>query len=127
MAACDTAGNLALPTRERVTFTLVLNTRTYNGKSVIAALKVKLEEPAIETIEGTFQDYPNTSTQAWAQMTTLEKIWTNQRYFLVFYIDIDDSGTLTTGDLEGTQHFDVASNAVWSETKYFYEELNSRL
>ena len=89
LAACDTGGNLVLPTRERVTFALVLNTRTYNGEVVIAELKTQLEEPAIETIEGTFQDYPNTTTQAWAQMTTLEKLWTKQRYFLVFYIDMD--------------------------------------
>lgn len=123
LVSCEDIGNPLLPTRERVTFALVINTRIYNGKQVIASLREDVGGPTLETIQGAFVDYPNTATEAWAQMTTLEKIWTNQRYFLSFYIDMDDSGTKTAGDLEGVQHFDVTSNAVWSETKYFFEEL----
>ncbi|MCX7029603.1 MAG: hypothetical protein NTU62_05720 [Spirochaetes bacterium] len=58
-------------------------------------------------------------------MTTLEAIMTNRRYRLDFYLDMDDSGTMTSDDLSGHQEFEVTPNAVWSETKYFYEDLET--
>lgn len=125
VTACDDMGQLALPTKERVTLALVINTRAYDGKKVIAVLTENIDGGVQETIEGIFEDYPNTTTQSWAQMTTLEKIWTNQRYFLDFFIDIDGDGTASAGDLEGIQHFDVRSNNVWTETKYFFEDLTT--
>ena len=125
ITACDDVGQLQLPTKERVTFALVLNTRIYDGLTIFADLKENVEGGAKETIEGIFDDYPNTTIQSWAKMTTLEKIWTNQGYFLDFYIDMDGSDTKTTGDMTGVQNFDVRTNAVWSETKYYAEELTT--
>jgi hypothetical protein len=123
LSACDDIGAPQFPTKERVTFALVLNTRLHNGEKVIAYLKENIEEGARETIAGFLESVPNTTNQSWVKMTTLEKMWTNQGYFLDFFIDLDGDEAKSTGDLSGVQFFDVRSNAVWSEAKYFFEDL----
>ena len=116
-------GTLVSAGTQRVTFALVIDTRTYNGKAVVADVLDDVGGVLIETVSAVLESYPNTAHQAWARLTTLEQIDTNRRYFLDFFIDIDDSGGETSGDLAGIQHFDVMPNAVWSETKYFASEL----
>ena len=125
LASCTDDFNVLLATKERVTFALVINTRVYNGLTVVANVRHDLDGPVIETVSGTMQDYPNTATGAWAQMTTLEKVWTNATYSLDFCIDVDGDSPFSSGDLEGIQHFDVTTNAVWSETSYFHENLTA--
>ncbi len=116
-------GTLISAGKQRVTFALVIDTRTYNGEMVFADVLTDVGGTLVETVSATFESYPNTTYQAWAELITLEQIDTNRRYFLDFFIDFDDSGDKTSGDLAGIQHFDVMPNAVWSETKYFASEL----
>lgn len=119
-----TDSSLVMASDERVTFALVLDSRAYDGRTVYAELRANGAGSAVlESLSAQLADYPNTSIQAWAQFTTLERIKTNAGYFLDFYIDMDGSGSLTTGDLQGYQNFYVAPSAVWSETKYFSQEL----
>ncbi len=116
-------GNLVSTGKQRVTFALVIDTRVYNGKMVYADV---LDDPGgtlIEAITAAFESYPATENHAWTKMTTLNEIETNRRYFLDFFIDIDNDGTETSGDLTGIQHFEVMPSAVWSETKYFTSDL----
>jgi len=109
--------------KQRVTFALVIDTRAYNGTIVFADVLDDVGGALIETVSAAFESYPNTASQTWARLTTLEQIDTNRRYFLDFFIDIDASGDESSGDSAGIQHFDVMPNAVWSETKYFASEL----
>jgi len=118
-------GTLVSAGKQRVTFALVIDTRAYNGKAVFADVLDDVGGALIENVSAAFEGYPNTAHQAWVRLTTLEQIDTNRRYFLDFFIDIDDSGDESSGDLEGIQHFDVMLNAVWSETKYFASELEA--
>ena len=118
-------GNLVSASKQRVTFALVIETRAYNGKTVFADV---LDDPGgtlIETVSAAFESYPATANHAWAKLTTLGKVETNRRYFLDFFIDIDDNGVESSGDLAGIQHFEVMPNAVWSETKYFSGDLEA--
>lgn len=116
-------GTLISAGKQRVTFALVIDTRDYNGKTVFADVLTDVGGTLVETVSAALESYPNTAHQAWAKLTTLEQIDTNRRYFLDFFIDIDDDGDESSGDLAGIQHFDVMPNAVWSETKYFASEL----
>jgi len=116
-------GTLVSAGKQRVTFALVIDTRVYNGKTVYADVLDDVGGALIETVSAALESYPNTANQAWARLTTLEQIDTNRRYFLDFFIDTDDSGGESSGDLAGVQPFDVMPNAVWSETKYFASEL----
>ena len=116
-------GTLISAGKQRVTFALVIDTRTYNGEMVFADVLTDVGGTLVETVSAAFESYPATTHQAWAKLTTLEQIDTNRRYFLDFFIDIDASGDESSGDLAGIQHFDVMPNAVWSETKYFASEL----
>jgi hypothetical protein len=123
--ACDMS-DWVIPEETRVTFALVISTRIYNGKTVYAEVREGGSSGVLlEVVEAPFEDCPNTAEDAWAKMTTLEAIMTNRRYRLDFYLDMDDSGTMTSGDLSGHQEFEVTPNAVWSETKYFYEDLET--
>lgn len=118
-------GTLVSAGKQRVTFALVIDTRDHNGKAVFADVLDDVGGALIETVSAALESYPNTAHQAWARLTTLEQIDTNRRYFLDFFIDIDDSGNESSGDLAGIQHFDIMPNAVWSETKYFASELET--
>lgn len=123
-------GNFVMPTKERVTFALVIYDKTatpvYEGKKIYADVRTDAppDGELIEEISGIFEAYPNTTHDYWAKMTTLDKIWTNQRYYLWFWIDMDGDGEKNTGDWEGVQHFNVASGHTWTETKYFVENLD---
>ena len=117
-------GTLVSAGKQRVTFALVIDTRVHDGKTVFTDVLTDVGGTLVETVSATFESYPNTASQAWARLTTLEQIDTNRRYFLDFFIDIDASGDESSGDLAGIQHFDVMPNAVWSETKYFASELD---
>lgn len=113
-----------------VTFALVLDTRAYDGLAVRALVKSSInDDPALDVVAGTASDIigpcPNTSNQSWARLLCGEKLITNARYFLDFYIDVDASYTRSSGDLEGRQHFEVGPNATWSETKYFTMDLEA--
>lgn len=120
LSSCSMTG-LVSSSAKRVTFALVIDTRTYNGKSVIAALDQG--ETTVETLSAPFASYPNTATQAWAQLTTLDAVPTGQRYELAFFIDMNGDGIKDSGDLTGSQFFDVMPNANWCETKYFVSDL----
>jgi hypothetical protein len=126
VSGCDISDGV-IPEDSRVTFALVINTRMYNGYTVYADVFVGSESGAfVETVSAPLGDYPNTGNEiAWAQMTTLELIATNQRYRLNFYIDMNGGGTMDSGDLKGYQEFEVTPSAVWSETKYFAEDLET--
>ena len=123
VTSCD-VGQLAAG-KKRITFALVLDTRVYNGKMVYADVLDNPDGLLFTTVEAPLQSYPNTVNHAWARMTTLEEFETNRRYFLEFFIDLDETGTETTGDLTGIQHFDVMPNAIWPETKYFSADLET--
>ena len=110
---------------KRVTFALVIDTRAYNGKKIYAT--IFSEENEITTVQGVFESYPNTTTHAWAKMTTLEEIETNQRYSLEFFVDMNEDETKNAGDLTGSQHFEVTPSSVWSETKYFSSDFETVL
>jgi hypothetical protein len=122
-------GNFVMPTKERVTFALVIYDEfaVYDGMKIYA--DVRTDAPPngehIEEINGIFKKYENTTHDYWAQMTTLDKIWTNQRYYLWFWIDMNDNALKDSGDKEGVQHFNVASGHTWTETKYFVENLDT--
>lgn len=120
LSSCGTT-TLIGSSAKRVTFALVIDTRAYNGKSVIAALDQG--DTTLETLSAPFASYPNTATQAWAQLTTLDAVPTGERYELAFYIDMNGDGVRDTGDLAGSQFFDVMPNATWCETKYFTSDL----
>ncbi len=120
LTSCQTSHLVSSGTK-RVTFALVIDTRAYNDKIVYADLQEG--NTTIETLSARFTPYPNTATQAWAQLATLDAISTGQRYFLDFFIDMNGDGVKDTGDLTGTQFFDVMPNASWCETKYFVSEL----
>jgi hypothetical protein len=122
VTSCD-VGQLAAASKKRITFALVIDTRAYNGKMVYADVLDNPGGSLFTTVEAPLESYPNTVNHAWARMTTLEELDTNRRYFLEFFIDLDGNGTKTTGDLAGTQHFDVMPNATWAETKYFSADL----
>ncbi len=118
-------GNIAVPSSQRITFALVLDTRVYNGIPVIADVLDDFGGTILEVVTDTLTSYPNTANHAWARLTTLEEHPTNRRYVLDFYLDMDGSGMRNSGDLCGVQHFDVMPNAVWSETKYFSNDLET--
>ncbi|MFC2105792.1 hypothetical protein ACFLS5_04845 [Candidatus Bipolaricaulota bacterium] len=118
-------GNIAVPSSQRVTFALVLDTRAYNGIAVIADVLDDFGGTILEVVTDALTSYPNTANHAWARLTTLEEHPTNRRYVLDFYLDMDGSGTRSFGDLHGMQHFDVMPNAVWSETKYYSDDLET--
>ncbi len=123
VSGCDMS-DWVIPVDNRVTFALVINSLAYNGKTVRADVYVGSESGAfVETVAGALADAPGTANAARAEMTTLEEIATNQRYRLNFYIDMDDDATMDTDDLKGYQEFEVTPSAVWSETKYFAEDL----
>jgi hypothetical protein len=123
---CDMS-NWVIPEENRVTFALVISTRIYNGITVYAEVREGSQSGALlEIVEAPFEDEPNTANDAWAKMTTLGPVMTNRRYRLDFYLDMDGSSDLNTGDLVGHQEFEVTPNAVWSETKYFYEDLETQ-
>jgi hypothetical protein len=124
VSGCDLS-DWVIPEDSRVTFALVINTRIYNGYTVYADVYVGSESGAfVETVSAPLGDFPNTGNDiAWAQMTTLELIATNQRYRLNFYIDLTEDGTMNAGDKKGYQEFEVTPSAEWSESKYFYEDL----
>ena len=117
--------NWVLPETRRVTFAFVLDDATiYIGDDIIAEVRDHDASGALlETLQAPLALYPNAPGISWAQLTTLEEIETNHRYHLTFFIDIDSSGTLTSGDQSGILTFDVMPNAVWSENKFFEEEL----
>jgi hypothetical protein len=116
---------MVLPQSKRVTFALVLDTRTFNGITVLARLVDSPGGSIREELAAGLESYPNTAFHAWAKLTTLAAIDTGRRYFLEFVVDLDGNGVRSSGDLEGTQHFDVMPNAVWSETKYFSADLTA--
>jgi hypothetical protein len=125
VTGCDMS-NWVIPVDNRVTFALVINTLAYNGKTVRADVYVGSESGAfVETVSGPLANAPNTDNAARAEMTTLEEIATNQRYRLNFFIDMNGDGSMNTGDLKGYQEFEVTPSAVWSETKYFAEDLET--
>jgi hypothetical protein len=124
-AACDMS-NWVIPEETRVTFALVISTRIYNRKTVYAEVREGSQSGTLlEVVEAPFEDCPNTAADAWAKMTTLAPIMTNRRYRLDFYLDMDGNTVLNAGDLVGHQEFEVTPNASWSETKYFYEDLET--
>ncbi|UCF10434.1 MAG: hypothetical protein JSW65_01775 [Candidatus Bipolaricaulota bacterium] len=116
-------GGMILPQAKRVTFALVIDTRAYNGITVIARLVDSPGGAVIEELAAGLESYPNTAFHAWAKLTTLETIETGRRYFVEFALDLDGDSVRSSGDLEGTQVFDVMPNAIWSETKYFSADL----
>lgn len=122
LTACN---NWVLSESRRVTFALVLDDDTiYVGDNIIAEVRDHDASGALmEVLQAPLALYPNAPGVSWAQLTTLEEIETNNRYHLTFYIDVDSSGTLTSGDQSGILTFDVMPNAVWSENKFFEEEL----
>jgi hypothetical protein len=122
LSSCGTS-DLISSSAKRVTFALVIDTRAYNGKSVIADLEQG--STTLETLSAPFASYPNTATQAWAQLTTLDTVPTGERYELDFFIDMNGDGVKDSGDLTGSQFFDVMPNANWCETKYFVSELST--
>jgi hypothetical protein len=123
--ACDMS-NWVIPEETRVTFALVISTRMYNGKTIYAEVREGSQSGTLlEVVEALFEDCPNTAYDAWAEMTTLAPIMTNRRYRLDFYLDMDGNTVLNSGDLIGHQEFEVTPNAIWSETKYFYEDLET--
>jgi len=122
VSSCGSTG-LISSSAKRVTFALVIDTRTYNGKTVIAALDQG--STTLETLSAPFASYPNTATQAWAQLTTLDAVPTGERYELDFFIDMNADGVKDSGDLYGTQFFDVMPNATWCETKTFVSEFET--
>ena len=121
LASC--VGNITIPSSQRITFALVLDTRVYNGLTVIADVLNDFGGTVLETVSDALASYPNTANHAWARLTTLEEYLTNRTYVLDFYLDMDGSGSRTSGDLHGIQHFNVMPNAVWSETKFFSTDL----
>ncbi len=124
IAGCDMS-NWVIPTEKRVTFALVIDDLSFVGIEVIAAVHEHDDAGALlETVQGAFVAYPNTTTQAWAQMTTLEPIMTNRRYHLDFFFDMNGDGLRNIGDRTGYQTFEVTPNAVWSETKFFVGDLD---
>jgi hypothetical protein len=118
-------GEQIIVENKRVTFALVIDIRDYNGEKVYANVLTEPGGTLVTTVDGVFESYPNTATHAWARMTTLDELETNKRYFLDFFIDMDDDGVKTTGDLTGIQHFEVMPSAIWSETKYFSSDLET--
>ena len=126
--ACDLTDGIGAESK-RVTFALVIDTRSYDGKKIYAGVATAANETSqaevITTLQGVFESYPNTATHSWAKMTTLDEIETNEGYFLDFFIDMNEDGEEATGDLAGIQHFDVMPNAIWSETKYFTSDLET--
>lgn len=123
VTGCDMS-NWAIPEEKRMTFALVINDRLFVDVEAIAELHEHDDAGALlETVRGVFVDYPNTVTHAWAQMTTLEPIMTNRRYFLDFFFDMNGDGLRNVGDLRGYQTFEVTPNAGWSETKYLVGDL----
>lgn len=122
LSSCATTG-LIDSSAKRVTFALVIDTRAYNGKLVTA--DVRQGQSTLETVSAPFASYPNTASQAWAQLTTLSAIPTGQRYELDFFIDMNGDGVKDSGDLTGSQFFDVMPNATWCETKYFVSDLGT--
>jgi len=122
---CDN-GQLVFAKDARVTFALVLDDRSYTGKTVIAEVKENDEAKSSRgTVQAVLADYPNTAFQCWAQLTVLQAIHTNIGYFLHFYVDMDGNETRSTGDREGVQFFFVPPSAIWSETKYYAAELST--
>lgn len=117
--------NFILLENQRVTFAFVLDDNTiYIGKDIIAEIRDHdASGVLLETLEAPLVDYPNAPGISWAQLTTLEEIETNHRYHLTFFIDVDETGTLTTGDQSGILTFDVMANALWCENKFFEEAL----
>ena len=118
-------GNIAVPSSQRITFALVLDTRAHNGIVVVADVLDDFGGSVLVEVSDALTSYPNTANHSWARLTTLEEYPTNQRYVLDFYLDVDGSSTRTSGDLQGIQHFDVMPNAVWSETKYYSDDLET--
>lgn len=125
LALTGCVGNMVAPGAQRITFALVLDTRAHNGVAVIADVLDDFGGNVLETVLDALASYPNTANHAWARLTTLEEHPTNRRYVLDFFLDVDGSGTRTSGDLQGIQHFDVMPNAVWSETKYYSSDLEA--
>jgi hypothetical protein len=132
LALVGCGGIVFIAQPQRVTFALVLDSRLYTGEPVVAQVKQPNQDisdpwqlPVMETLTAPLANYPNTTNQDWAQFTTLEKIPTNARYILTFFIDMNGNGIMDAGDLSGVQFFDVMPNAVWSETKYYSSELTT--
>jgi len=125
MAVVSCAGNLVNASLQRITFALVIDSRAYNGVNILADVLDDFQGNIIESVSDPLASYPNTANHAWARLTTLGEHPTNRRYVLEFYLDLDGDGTLSSGDLAGVQHFDVMPNAVWSETKFFSDDLET--
>ena len=120
-SSCD---SLVIPAPQRITFALVIDDLTLDGKVVRADVHDNDEDGAmLETVQDSFTSMPGTGTALWARMTTLEDLPTNQRYHLDFWIDINDDGLENAGDQIGIQTFEVMPNAVWSEAKAFAVDL----
>ncbi len=123
LSSCDTFQQI---TQERLTFALVIHTRAYDTKTVYADVHDhNLDGAMRETVHAALEAYPNTTSDSWAKMTTNEVLPNGQRYTLEFYIDLDGSATLSAGDLQGVQVFEIRAGESWAETKYFFEDLTT--
>lgn len=124
VSSCDLAGGGDEATR--VTFTLVTDTREYDGKKVYATVSTVGDETdeasVVASVQGVFESYPGKPTQSLAKLTTDDEIATNERYVLDFFVDMDGNDQRTTGDLAGVQGFDVMPDETRSEAKYFRSE-----
>lgn len=75
LASCT--GNIAIPSSQRITFALVLDTRAYNGVTVIADVLDDFGGTVLEIVSDALTSYPNTANHAWARLTTQEEYPTN--------------------------------------------------
>ena len=121
LSSCE---NLILSGSERITFALVIDDPTLAGKDVEADVHLHDEDGTmLETVEGTFASKPGSDTALWAEMTTVEDCQTNERYHLIFWIDIDGDDVQSAGDRTGYQTFEVMPNEPHSEAKSFAVDL----